>query len=1362
MEMDTFIDYASFLLSPKRTRCELFVTTDGKTEKLASGLVKPFVIHLKAVEEQVASTVNSIKLEVLGDGNAKSWFTKGTLERFVRFVSTPEVMELVNTHDAELSQLESARRIYSQGIGSQLSGSDDGLSSDTVATDATKKELLRAIDVRLATVQQDLMIACSRATAAGFNLDTVAKLQMFSDQFGAHRLNEACSKFISLCKKRPNLINQWKACGAADGHAVRSSYGSDMSLDEDPSTPEQQCAMMQPNSQDSGTMHQQPPPLLDQSSASVNQILKPSSADFHQQQSSGGPSIESEEKSSEKNDFDQTEQTPTSRQIRRLSVQDRINMFENKQKENSGGGGKPIVGKSVELRRLPVAPSLVGEKAISRRWSGASDMSIDLSTEMKDVESPLFTPSSAYASKSKHEDQAKSGFTDMEQKLADMEFQSVPDQVSDIRMNEHEDLKLHVQDSNAREESKQLSAPYKKVEDSQSINSKCNYSIAVEKNGQKDSSQKTSEKTKSHLNSTRTGKSLKERPEAQGLFGSLPWDKPRKVGVAIQGNSTGCQGSDGTIGANKRAVHESAITALNRNSFLEQYQTSASLASKDNATHHIVHHSDEEGSQLGDELMSKSQYNAPQNTKVDFGSLESGSISRAFLTPQAKGVEGGSSYSESRLQPSVEIEEAEKEKFVSAGVVAEEEGSMSLFTTPVQQVRKIRQSKGNQELNDELQNKANELEKLFAEHKQRAPGDHSNPTRKSRLTEMPAQEQAGSLYTTHVRTAASVQLPDKYMVTDATVTSSSCMVNCDNNVTEVGDNKGCTDVLNENFSEFSALEGSRGKLYVTYMQIRDAKLREEWNSKRDEKEAKLKAMQESLEKTRDKMKAKFSGSSYKDDSLPTAHRRADRLKSFDTRSILRREKQQLDFDQHEDEVTEICNQEQYGERRYSSERREALFEDDVSRSNQTQKLLPAIGPSSSSPRPSAAPVIRSAAKATTSNPGRRRSQIENPLAQSVPNFSDLKKETRASTTVGKTARSQLKNYARNKRISEETPIKEDLSCRSQFLRKSTSNQGAFGEASVIDCEDGSTFENDEMIDKVGNNVAFHKGKSENARVSFQKQRRFIGSQNMNSDGNYNDAAVHDSDSPIALVKDRDGMFENSEHISNLGNVDSILTHESGKSAGFGSENDDNLLRSFSHFDPPLDSAEQLQDRQSPVSWNSCVRHQFSYSNEMSNVEAYVDSSPLGSPPSWNSHSLKQTEAYAARMRKMWGAAQKPVLVAGSHNQPRKDMTKGFKRLLKFGRKHRGAENLVDWISATTSEGDDDLEDGRDPANRTSDDMRKSRMGHLQGQPSDDNSFNEQESFAGQLQSIRGSIPAPPANFKLRDDHLSGSSSLKDK
>nr|GFC32975.1 hypothetical protein [Tanacetum cinerariifolium] len=44
-------------------------------------------------------------------------------------------------------------------------------------------ELQRAIDVKLATVKQDLAMACSRAEAAGFNHDIVAELQSFAERF---------------------------------------------------------------------------------------------------------------------------------------------------------------------------------------------------------------------------------------------------------------------------------------------------------------------------------------------------------------------------------------------------------------------------------------------------------------------------------------------------------------------------------------------------------------------------------------------------------------------------------------------------------------------------------------------------------------------------------------------------------------------------------------------------------------------------------------------------------------------------------------------------------------------------------------------------------------------------------------------------------------------------------------------------------------------------------------------------------------------------------------------------------------------------------------------------------------------------
>ncbi|KAD4179545.1 hypothetical protein E3N88_28136 [Mikania micrantha] len=165
--------------------------------------------------------------------------------------------------------------------------------------------------------------------------------------------------------------------------------------------------------------------------------------------------------------------------------------------------------------------------------------------------------------------------------------------------------------------------------------------------------------------------------------------------------------------------------------------------------------------------------------------------------------------------------------------------------------------------------------------------------------------------------------------------------------------------------------------------------------------------------------------------------------------------------------------------------------------------------------------------------------------------------------------------------------------------------------------------------------------------------------------------------------------------------------------------------------------------ESPMSWNSQIHYPFSYTHKTSNNDASVES--------WN---LGSTEADVARMRKKWGSTQKNILVSNSSSgvQSRKDMTKWFKQLLKFGRKGRGSDNSADWISATTSEGDDDTEDGRDVSNRSSDELRKSRMGFLH-----EGGFNEANFNTDQIHTLQTSIPTPPANFRLREDHLSGSS-----
>lgn len=65
-------------------RCDLLVTVNGKTEKIATGLLDPFLAHLKTAQEQVAKGGYSIILKPEGSDNA-AWFTKGTIERFFFF-----------------------------------------------------------------------------------------------------------------------------------------------------------------------------------------------------------------------------------------------------------------------------------------------------------------------------------------------------------------------------------------------------------------------------------------------------------------------------------------------------------------------------------------------------------------------------------------------------------------------------------------------------------------------------------------------------------------------------------------------------------------------------------------------------------------------------------------------------------------------------------------------------------------------------------------------------------------------------------------------------------------------------------------------------------------------------------------------------------------------------------------------------------------------------------------------------------------------------------------------------------------------------------------------------------------------------
>ncbi|XP_077229466.1 uncharacterized protein LOC143862325 isoform X2 [Tasmannia lanceolata] len=256
MKSETLIDSAVFQLTPTRTRCDLVITANGKTEKIASGLLNPFLAHLKTAQDEIAKGGYSITLEP-NPGTDVTWFTKGTVERFVRFVSTPEVLERVSTIESEILQIDDAIAIQSNDNNGLSTVEDLPKSTESIEgskpvfdTDAekaivifkpgvhppesngsaaqeekSKVKLLRVLETRKTVLQKEQGMAFARAVAAGFDMDQMEHLISFAECFGASRLKDACLSFTELWKGK-HETGQWLEIEAAEAMSSRSDLSS--------------------------------------------------------------------------------------------------------------------------------------------------------------------------------------------------------------------------------------------------------------------------------------------------------------------------------------------------------------------------------------------------------------------------------------------------------------------------------------------------------------------------------------------------------------------------------------------------------------------------------------------------------------------------------------------------------------------------------------------------------------------------------------------------------------------------------------------------------------------------------------------------------------------------------------------------------------------------------------------------------------------------------------------------------------------------------------------------------------------------------------------------------------------------------
>uniref|UniRef100_A0A5B7B089 COP1-interacting protein 7 n=1 Tax=Davidia involucrata TaxID=16924 RepID=A0A5B7B089_DAVIN len=257
MKSSTRLDSAIFQLTPTRTRCDLIIIANEKTEKIASGLLNPFLAHLKTAQDQIAKGGYTILLEP-GAGTDATWFTKGTVERFVRFVSTPEILERVHTIESEILQIEEAIAIQGNndlGLstvenhqakpGGSSEGSKPTLDSNeekaivlykpgTHPSEAngsstqegnSKVQLLKVLETRKTMLQKEQGMAFARAVAAGFDIDHMAPLVSFAEFFGASRLMDACLRFMDLWKGK-HESGQWLEIEAAEAMSSRSDFST--------------------------------------------------------------------------------------------------------------------------------------------------------------------------------------------------------------------------------------------------------------------------------------------------------------------------------------------------------------------------------------------------------------------------------------------------------------------------------------------------------------------------------------------------------------------------------------------------------------------------------------------------------------------------------------------------------------------------------------------------------------------------------------------------------------------------------------------------------------------------------------------------------------------------------------------------------------------------------------------------------------------------------------------------------------------------------------------------------------------------------------------------------------------------------
>uniref|UniRef100_A0A0E0KDA3 Uncharacterized protein n=1 Tax=Oryza punctata TaxID=4537 RepID=A0A0E0KDA3_ORYPU len=394
------LDSAVFQVSSAQNRYEAIACSKGNTELIASGPFDQLVLHLEDARKfQLCSAAGTFKLLLSGNAKGSSWFTKSTISRFLNIINSPDASKSANGILHEISQLEETRKFHQ----SLYSKGNVGPNS----SEATKNELLRALDLRLTVLKEEIFVLLNRAVVSNMSTRDISDLSSFVQHFGASEFSWLMRCLLLIPDCQPSELSQHKYFPAEKDdkgeNALHTRNISSQNIIQRPITNNVSPAKLaqieresSTESDDSSESSAEDDAVVERSrplmrSASPRRSASPmrrvqigrsgsrrSTAIAIKSLSYFPPSqripLDKDDESGSCNGETDQPSRKSDNNVRRMSVQDAINLFESKQKDQNPDSQNKKAG-------------LFATKSVLRRWSAGMGDSLNNNSEEKNINS---------------------------------------------------------------------------------------------------------------------------------------------------------------------------------------------------------------------------------------------------------------------------------------------------------------------------------------------------------------------------------------------------------------------------------------------------------------------------------------------------------------------------------------------------------------------------------------------------------------------------------------------------------------------------------------------------------------------------------------------------------------------------------------------------------------------------------------------------------------------------------------------------------------------------------------------------------------------------------------------------------------